>query len=110
MGQKSGSVKEPAKQVVKEIRRATRRQFSAEEKIRIVLTGLRGEDSIAELCRRDPEQSRGLAVVSSGVPGPGNERGTHCEPGLGHVRSATAFGPGQAGLHEHFAEPVWLPK
>jgi transposase len=43
MGQKSGSVKEPAKQVVKEIRRATRRQFSAEEKIRIVLTGLRGE-------------------------------------------------------------------
>jgi transposase-like protein len=46
-------VKEPAKQVVKEIRRATRRQFSAEEKIRIVLTGLRGEDSIAELCRRE---------------------------------------------------------
>ena len=53
MGPKSGSVKEPAKQVVKEIRRATRRQFSAEEKIRIVLTGLRGEDSIAELCRRE---------------------------------------------------------
>src|SRR5437899_616059 len=53
MGQKSGSVKEPAKQVVKEIRRATRRQFSAEEKIRIVLTGLRGEDSIAELCRSE---------------------------------------------------------
>jgi len=39
--------------VVKEIRRVTRRQFSAEEKIRIVLTGLRGEDSIAELCRRE---------------------------------------------------------
>jgi transposase len=38
---------------VKEIRRATRRQFSAEEKIRIVLSGLRGEDSIAELCRRE---------------------------------------------------------
>ena len=52
MGQKSGPVKEPAEQVVKEIRRATRRQFSAEEKIRIVL-GLRGEDSIAELCRRE---------------------------------------------------------
>ena len=51
MGQKSGPVKEPAEQLVKEIRRATRRQFSAEEKIRIVLTGLRGEDSIAELCR-----------------------------------------------------------
>ena len=53
MGQKSGPVKEPAEQFVKEIRRATRRQFSAEEKIRIVLSGLRGEDSIAELCRRE---------------------------------------------------------
>jgi transposase len=46
-------VKEPAEQVIKAIRRATRRQFSAEEKIRIVLSGLRGEDSIAELCRRE---------------------------------------------------------
>ena len=53
MGQKSGPGKEPAEQIVKEIRRATRRQFSAEEKIRIVLSGLRGEDSIAELCRRE---------------------------------------------------------
>src|SRR5271165_2795181 len=53
MGQKSGPAKEPAEQVVKEIRRATRRQVSAEEKIRIVLSGLRGEDSIAELCRRE---------------------------------------------------------
>ena len=52
MGQKFGPVKKPAEQVVKEIRRATRRQFTAEEKIRIVLSGLRGEDSIAELCRR----------------------------------------------------------
>jgi transposase-like protein len=53
MGQKSGPGKEPAEQVVKTIRCATRRQFSAEEKIRIVLSGLRGEDSIAELCRRE---------------------------------------------------------
>ena len=53
MGQKSGPAKEPAEQVVKAIRRATRRKFSAEEKIRIVLSGLRGEDSIAELCRRE---------------------------------------------------------
>jgi transposase len=53
MGQKSRPVKEPAEQVVKQIRRVTRRQFSAEEKIRIVLSGLRGEDSIAELCRRE---------------------------------------------------------
>jgi len=38
---------------VKDIRRATRRHFSAEDKIRVVLEGLRGEDSIAELCRRE---------------------------------------------------------
>jgi transposase len=45
--------KAPAEQVVEDIRRATRRQFSAEEKIRIVLEGVRGEESIAELCRRE---------------------------------------------------------
>ena len=45
--------KTPADRVVKDIRRATRKQYSAEEKIRIVLEGLRGEDSIAELCRRE---------------------------------------------------------
>ena len=58
MRQKSGPVKEPAEKVVKDIRRATRRQFSAEEKIRIVLEGLRGEESIAELCRREGMHSR----------------------------------------------------
>ena len=39
--------------MIKDIRRATRRHFSAEDKIRIVLDGLRGEDSIAELCRKE---------------------------------------------------------
>ena len=53
MRQNSGPAKEPAERVIKTIRRVTRRQFSAEEKIRIVLQGLRGEDSIAELCRRE---------------------------------------------------------
>jgi transposase len=53
MRQKSGKLKEPAEKVVRDIRRATRKQYSAEEKIRIVLGGLRGEDSIAELCRRE---------------------------------------------------------
>ena len=42
-----------AEETVRDIRRATRRHFSAEEKIRIVLEGLRGEDSIAELCRKE---------------------------------------------------------
>ncbi len=53
MRQKTGRTKERAEKVVRDIRRATRRRFSAEEKIRIVLDGLRGEDSIAELCRRE---------------------------------------------------------
>ncbi len=53
MRQKSGPPKETSDQVVKDIRRATRKRCSAEEKIRIVLDGLRGEDSIAELCRRE---------------------------------------------------------
>jgi putative transposase len=53
MKQSSGPARKPAEAVIKDIRRATRRQFSAEEKIRIVLEGLRGEDSIAELCRRE---------------------------------------------------------
>ena len=53
MRQKSGPGKAPAEQVLKDIRRQTRRQYSAEEKIRIVLEGLRGEENISELCRRE---------------------------------------------------------
>ena len=49
----SGQSKASAERVVKDIRRATRRHFSAEDKIRIVLEGLRGDDSIAELCRKE---------------------------------------------------------
>src|SRR5215510_14963858 len=53
MKQKSGPGKPPAERVLKDIRRQTRRQYSAEEKIRIVLEGLRGEENISELCRRE---------------------------------------------------------
>ena len=53
MRQKSGPPNHPAETLVRDIRRATRKHYSAEEKIRIVLAGLRGEDSIAELCRRE---------------------------------------------------------
>jgi transposase len=42
-----------SEKTVKDIRRATRKQYSAEEKVRIVLDGLRGEESIAELCRHE---------------------------------------------------------
>ena len=45
--------KREPERVVREIKRKTRRRFSAEEKIRIVLEGLKGEDTIAALCRRE---------------------------------------------------------
>ena len=53
MRTKKSNSKQPAEQVVKDIRRRTRRHFSSEDKIRIVLEGLRGDDSIAELCRKE---------------------------------------------------------
>ena len=53
MRQKSVHAKSPSERIVKNIRRATRKRHSSEEKIRIVLDGLRGESSIAELCRRE---------------------------------------------------------
>jgi transposase len=53
MRQRDKQVPKSAEETVRDIRRATRRQFSAEEKIRIVLEGLRGEDSIAEFCRKE---------------------------------------------------------
>ena len=53
MRQTTGTRKSPGEKIVKDIKRATRKHYSSEEKIRIVLDGLRGEDSIAELCRRE---------------------------------------------------------
>lgn len=53
MNKKSESSKQAADRLVKGIRRQTRKQYSAEEKIRIVLAGLRGEESISALCRRE---------------------------------------------------------
>ena len=58
-GNENKTLKSPAERVVKDIRRATRKQYCVEEKIRIVLEGLRGQDSIAELCRRE--------VIAQGV-------------------------------------------
>ena len=63
MRQKPSTHKSPSEKLVKDIRRATRKHYSAEDKIRIVLDGLRGESSIAELCRRE-----GIAVQAKGIP------------------------------------------
>jgi transposase len=53
MRPKSSTPETPSERLVRDIRRATRKQYSAEEKIRIVLDGLRGDATIAELCRRE---------------------------------------------------------
>ena len=53
MRQKPAGRPSSSERVIKDIKRNTRKQYGAEEKIRIVLDGLRGEDSIAELCRRE---------------------------------------------------------
>jgi len=52
------TTKTPGEKIVKDIKRATRKQYSSEEKVGIVLDGLRGEDSIAELCRPAARQSK----------------------------------------------------
>jgi hypothetical protein len=69
MRQKSGPEKQPAEDAIRDIRRATRRHVSAEEKIRVVLEGLRGEESIAELCRRKGNASSMMTHTSSAVTG-----------------------------------------
>ncbi|MBG6161528.1 transposase-like protein [Labrenzia sp. EL_195] len=53
MRQKNERRRDEANCTVKDIRRKTRKRYSSEDKIRIVLAGLRGEDSIAELCRQE---------------------------------------------------------
>jgi transposase len=53
MRRKNERAKDEADRVVKDIRRQTRRKYSSEDKIQIVLAGLRGEDSVAELCRQE---------------------------------------------------------
>ena len=53
MKQKTERHQDGAERVIKDIRRKTRKRYTSEDKIRIILAGLRGEDSIAELCRQE---------------------------------------------------------
>ena len=72
LGQKSMSKNDPAERAVRDIRRKTRKQYTAEEKIRIVVSGLRGEESIAALCRREGIRGSVLQLVER-VFGSGQE-------------------------------------
>jgi transposase len=72
MRQASQRIPDSAEKTIRDIRRATRRHHSAEEKIRIVLQGLRGENSIAELCRKEGI-NQNLYYRWEGVPGGGQE-------------------------------------
>ena len=63
------TTKSPGEKIVKDIKRATRKHYSSEEKIRIVLDGLRGEDSIAELCRREGDITGHLLQMVLGLYG-----------------------------------------
>ncbi|SDE74853.1 hypothetical protein SAMN04488239_1348 [Ruegeria marina] len=88
MDKKSGTSKDAADKLVRGIKRKTRKHYSAEEKIRIVLAGLRGEESISALCRRE-----GISIISPAMhevvrpdmvamlrPQP-NARSVHCPAG-----------------------------
>jgi len=94
MKQKPTGRPSSSEQTIRDIKRKLRKQYSAEEKIRIVLDGLRGEDSIAELCRRegialDPVDRRNAELLLSRQTGSLSTtlsridcrqiRGVHCE-------------------------------
>ncbi len=78
---------------VREIKRRTRRRFSPEDKIRIVLQGLRGEDSIAELCRREGLHQNQYYRWSKEFLEAGRKRlagDIEAQPGGAHVRQPVA--------------------
>ncbi|TDJ21302.1 MAG: helix-turn-helix domain-containing protein, partial [Deltaproteobacteria bacterium] len=102
--------KASAEKAIREIRRKTRRRFSAEEKIRIVIEGLRGEESIASLCRREGIAANRLLPLEQGVSRSGQEAavGRYAARG-GYERSrcsATGKRPAQgAGGRDGAREP-----
>ncbi len=71
---KMEATKPSAEKVIKDLRRMTRKQYGAEEKIRIVLDGLRGEESIAALCRREGIAESLLLQLVEGIPRSGKKR------------------------------------
>ena len=79
MGAKIDAQSDEAEKAVRDIRRATRRHFSAEDKVRIVIAGLRDEDSVAELCRKE-----------GSIPGRPDLRS---QPGVHRIDTASTIWP-----------------
>jgi transposase len=85
MKQTPGTSKDAADKLVRGIKRKTRKHYSAEEKIRIVLAGLRGEESISALCRREGIAERLYYSCSKGFLEAGS-RHARPDPGSGLSR------------------------
>ena len=110
MRQQARPLKEPAEKVVQDIRRATRKHYSAEEKIRIVLEGLRGEDSIAELCRREGIAQNLYYRWSKDFLGgwqeaPGWRYGSGCHLGRGQRSASRGHGAQGGGCRSDPGKP-----
>jgi len=82
---------------VKEIRRNTRRKFSTEEKMRIVLDGLQGESSVAELCRQEGINPN--LYISKDAP----------EKTMAWTTAGSRSGMGGYELHDQLSEPFFRP-
>ena len=95
MRQKPGTRRSASEKIMKDIQRATRKQYSAEEKIRIVLDGLRGEDSFAELCRHES--------ISQGVYYKWSK--DFMEAGKKHLAGDTARAVQAGDITEYYGEP-----
>ena len=115
MRQRDKQAPQSAEETVRDIRRATRRHFSAEDKIRIVLEGLRGEDSIAELCRKE-----GIAqnlyyrwwlmrfnYLDVDIPGQDFQFPISVEGALGYNNAIQLTQPMHMQDLKYFRDPLW---
>ncbi len=73
---KAEASSEETKQFVRRVRRVTRRKFSPEEKVRVVLEGFRAEVKVSELCRREGDPSQRLLRPAEGLHGGGEGAAT----------------------------------
>ena len=108
MKQKPTGRPSSSEQIIRDIKRKTRKQYGAEEKIRIVLDGLRGEESIAELCRRE-DQEWASSSTSSALAG---RMVAAAVKGIGVVRFADYYMRNElarAGLGLREPGHYWLP-